>query len=124
MINYTAMGAIVRGSRWPPANDNLTVRVTKSSGWPAGSNSWIWELLLSRSLSGGISDLTLTGSNKSITDNILSMDFYATPAQTAALEGSPDMIFRVELKSNNSGEISYYASLQGSARVRDYAGEG
>jgi len=123
MENYTGNGSIVRGSRWPPADDSLTVTLTKSSGWPDGADSWTWSLLLSRTWAGGDADLTLTADSVTIDGDELTATFHATPAETAALPGAGRTTYRVDLKSDDgAGDVSYYDVVQGEADVRDYSG--
>ena len=126
MQQYTqdAWGEIVRGSRWPPANDPFTIEITNTNGWPVGADSWTWEVLLSRAVAGSTPDLTLTAS-AGLDGNVLTLTFNATPAETAALPGGGRTKFYVDVRSTDgSGVVSYYDVVQGYAWARDPAGQG
>ena len=136
MQDYTQDGDIIRGSRWPAADEVLTIQLTKASGWPADADEWTWELCLSRTLRGGAPDLVLEASNVFVSDEILQCTFYATPAQTAALPGTGRTQFYVDLRSTETPGttttpapgasvdiVSYYDCVHGVAWVRNPAGE-
>jgi hypothetical protein len=134
MKDYTAYDDIVRGGRWPAAGDALTVQITNDSGWPAGADGWLWELLLSRTLRGGTPDLALAADSVSVADDVLTLTFHAAPDETLSLPGSGRQQFYVEVRSTEgggttttgSGEppvVSYYDCVQGTAVVRNPAGE-
>jgi len=124
MLDYTRneWGDIVRGSMWPPAEDPFTIELTNTNGWPAGADAWTWEVILSRIRAGGTADLVLTAS-ASVDGNVMTLEFNATGAETAGLPGSGRTKFRVDVRSDNAGETSYYDVLQGFAWVRDPVGE-
>jgi hypothetical protein len=115
--NYTADEPIIRGSKWPPADDVVTVTVTKGSGWPGGSDSWTWELAFATR--GGTSVLDATSASAGISGNDMVLTFSLTVAQTALLVGGKPATYKVELKSTNGAVVSYYDDLAGEARVRD-----
>lgn len=119
-------GPIVRGGRWPAADDSLSVVVEKSSGWPAAAaTTWTWKLLFSRTEKGGSADLELTASAAEISDTTITLTFAATPAQTAQLSGAGKITFHVDLQSTDAdGIVSYYPTVAGTAAVRDATGQG
>ena len=124
MVDYTEKGEIIRGSQWPPGGDDLTIRLTRSSGW-VGADAWTWKLLFSRTLRGGTPDLALTATNASVAGTLLTLTFKAEDTETAALPAARKDTFHVELQSTDgSGDVGYWDAAQGSARVRDVAGEG
>ena len=123
MIDYTENGEIVRGSRWPAGDDDVTITITKSTGWPAAAaSSWVWKLCLASRRSGGAADLELTASSKTINGTSISLAFSASAAETATLPGSGSKQFDVDLKSTDGAEVSIWDALQGKAKVRDAAG--
>jgi hypothetical protein len=122
--DYTANADIVRGSRWPPADDNITIQITKSSGWPASADSWTWTMVLSRTTRGGTADLEIEADSASVDGNVLTLTFHATSAETAALPAGKGRYY-VEVKSDDGADgVSYYDCVAGTANVRDAAGEG
>ena len=124
--DYTEDGDIIRGSRWPPAEDVLTVEITNTGGWPAGADGWIWSLALSRTARGGTPDVELTADSADVAGNVLTLTFHATSAETAALPAGKGR-FYVEVKSDDGDDpavVSYYDCVAGTANVRDAAGEG
>jgi hypothetical protein len=126
MEDYTrsAWGEIVRGSRWPPAADPFTIEITNTNGWPVGADGWTWEVLLSRATAGDSPDLTLSAS-ADLDEGVLTLTFQAAPEETAGLPGSGRTRFFVDVRSTDgSGVVSYYDCVQGSAWVRDPAGQG
>ena len=124
--DYTDDGDIIRGSRWPPAEDVVTVSITNTGGWPAGAAAWDWSLLLSRTWRGGTVDLELDAQDVDIVGNVLSATFFATSAKTAALPAGKGR-YAVEIKSDDGGDpasVSFYDCVAGTANVRNAAGEG
>jgi len=124
MLNYTqdAWGDAVRGSRWPPAADPFTIRITNTGGWPAGADEWTWEVLLSRATAGGTPELVLTASAE-VAGDVLTLTFSALPTQTAALPGNGRVRFLVDVRSTDgAGVVSYYDCVHGFAWVRDSVG--
>ncbi len=120
----TGWGDVIRGSRWPVADDTFTVRITNSSGWPQDADQWTWEVLLSRATAGADADLTLTAA-ASLDGNTMILTFHATPLQTDSLPGTGRRRFYVDVRSTDGAEtVSYYDCVQGFAWVRDPAGQG
>jgi hypothetical protein len=131
MQDYTAgPGEIIRGSRWPAADESLLVILTKVNGWPAGSDDWTWELLLSHSARGGDPDLAVEAETATVSgegDTVMTLEFSLTAAETASLPGEGRQEFHVDVRSTDDGEapvVCYYDCVQGTAWVRDPAGEG
>ncbi len=123
--NFTPDGDIVRGGRWPPADDSISVTVTKSSGWPVGAGAWTWKLRLSRQRAGGAADLELTSDGAEIDGSDIVLTFHATSAQTAALPGAGRTKLAVQLYSDDgAGVVSQYPPGAAYAYVSDPAGEG
>lgn len=135
MWNYTETPTgipveVVRGSRWPPGDDDLSIKLIKSSGWPAAAHdgTWTWTLSFHQELKGGTPDMVLTSITASLDGVDLVLTFRALPADTAALSGEARKKFYVDLESNDGGAgggvDSYYDQAQGYAWVRDWAGPG
>ena len=120
--DYTELDDIVRGSRWPPAEDVLTLEITNTGGWPGGADGWDWSLLLSRTRRGGAVDLELDAQSVSVAGNVLSATFFATDDETDSLPAGKGRYY-VEVKSDNAGDVSFYDCVAGTANVRDAAGE-
>lgn len=119
---YTTNNEIIRGSQWPPADETCSVVITKTNGWPSGADTWTWKMHLSRNLSGGTPDLTLTASDVSVSSNDLTAKFSATPTETDSLPATG--WYRVDIESvDGSGVSSFWDAVQGRASVRDSAGE-
>ena len=128
--NYTDPDMIVRGSRWPPAEDLVTVAILNAGGWPVDVEDWEWFLHLSRSPRGDPSDLVLDANTVALAANTVTLTFFATAAQTLQLphirQGEPRM-FYVDVRSvdpDEADETSFYDCVSGFAWVRNYAGEG
>lgn len=128
--NYTNPDVIIRGSRWPPAEDVVTVQITNTAGWPADADDWDWYLHISRSPRGDPSDLVLTAITVAILGNVLILTFFATDVQTLTLrhvaQGEPRMHY-VSIRSTDPDDgdaASFYDCVSGFAWVRNYAGEG
>jgi len=124
MQDYTPDSSIVRGSRWPPAGDVLTVEITNTGGWAAGADGWTWSLCLSRTRRGGTPDLEIEADSAALNGTVMTLTFTATSAETAALPAGKGR-FNVEIKSDDgAGAVSYYDCVAGTASVRDSDGEG
>lgn len=127
--NYTDPDMLIRGSRWPPAEDVVNVQITNPGGWPADADDWDWYLHLSRSPRGDPSDLVLDAVAVALVGNVIGLNFVATAVQTLTLrhvrQGEPRP-FYVSIRSvdGDTDEVSFYDCVSGIAWVRNYAGEG
>lgn len=123
MLNYTKTdagpGDIVIGSQWP-AEGYLTVSLTRTGGWPAGTADRTWKLHVSVDRLGGAPDMSLTASAAVVTDTVLALTFQATPAQTAALAAGRNY---VEIEAEEGSNTQYYPTAAGTAQVRYPASE-
>lgn len=124
MKNLTEEYEIVRGGRWPPAEDYAEFTILNVGGWPVGADGWTWQLCLSRVLRGGTPDLTLDAEYADLTGNVITARFHATAAETAALPGAAAQTFYADIKSTNGAVVSYYDIVQCTARVRSAPGPG
>ncbi len=118
MKNYTAAEPIIRGSRWPPGEDVLTMVITKSTNWPADADTWTWTLAFAER-GDDSADAELEAASVSVSDAVLTLTFSMTGAQSAALPGSGKVILRVELVSVDGAVTSYYYDMTGEATVYD-----
>jgi len=126
MSDYTpaSPGDIIRGSRWPPAEDYCEVRIENEGGWPAGADGWDWDMLLSRTQRGGTPDLTLDAEHVSLDGDWIIARFHADDSETATLPATRGLFF-VEIKSTDGGGgVHFYDVVAGTAQVRNAAGEG
>lgn len=128
--DYTYSGEIVRGSRWPPAEDVLIIEITNEAGWPGDVESWLWELVLSRNLSGGAEDLAIEADSVVLAETILTLNFHIEAEDTEDLPAAGGA-FKVDVRSNDGTEsapgtvgLCYYPCVAGTAKVRNPAGEG
>lgn len=127
--NYTDPDVIIRGSRWPPAEDDVSVAILNSAGWPADADDWDWYMHISRSPRGDPSDLVLDADTVNLAANTITLTFHATAVQTLTLphvqQGDPRQ-FYVDIRSvdGDTDEVSFYDCVSGFAWVRNYAGEG
>lgn len=124
MKKYTEEEPIIRGSRWPPGEDDVTLTVTHPSGWPADADTWTWELRVAQNNADEV-DVTLEASSASIDGNDITLLFHATPTNTADILGSGRTIVRIELVSY-SGDgtvtddtLSYWYDMTGQGLVYD-----
>lgn len=116
-LNYTALtGPIVRGGRWPPADGNIRVILTRTQdgaalNWPIGADAWTWQLRISRDQWGGTPDLTLAAASVSLSNNVITLLFYATEAQTATLPSTDKRRYWIQVRSvDGTGEDGFYAT--------------
>ena len=136
MIDYTLDANdepidVVRGGEWPPGGAPLTVTLTRATGWTT-EDEWTWALCFSRLNAGGTPDLVVTAATVSIGDNedagdneVLTLTFYLTAAETLALGGDTKQLFRVDLRSTDASDhLSYWDVVQGTATVRGASGQG
>jgi len=125
MTDYGNNLELVRGSQWPPGEQSKAIKLTRSSGWTSGEDTWTWELLFSRSLSGGTPDLAVEAYSVTSDSTTLTLLFKLTEEDTAALPGGTKQKFYVDLRSTDgSGNVSIWDEAQGYIRVRDAAGQG
>jgi len=118
-------GEMVRGARYPPGDDPVTVTITKPSGWPVLAPLWTWELLISRTLRDGTPDLTIASASAAVVGTVMTLTFVGTPAETATAPDSTKPCFNVDVRSTDgAGVPSIWKCVRGTVNVRDYAGEG
>ncbi len=119
--NYTSAEPVVRGSRWPPGEDVLTLVITKSTNWPADADTWTWKLLFAEqgAAAGATPEVELTAASASVSSAVITLTFFMTVAQSAVLTGEGKAVKRVELVSEDGAVVSYYYDMTGLATVYD-----
>lgn len=124
-INYTYSGELIRGSRWPPWDGEVTVTIKFTAGWPIGAELWTWLLRFSRENLGGTADLEVTADSVTRDDpnTALILKFIATPTQTLSLPPKVPK-FYVDISANDGVVLHIHDATQGYALVRLAAGHG
>jgi hypothetical protein len=122
--DYTTVGSIIRGSRWPPADLVLTIILTKTDNWGEAAEGWLWEFLLSRHQMGGTPDISTTAVTAIVESNVITLTFRLHPEDTELIPAFLDRV-HVDLRSTDEANvITYYDCVAGTADVRSGAGEG
>lgn len=124
--DYTDPDEIIRGSSWPPVDIYFGVRITHPIAWPVAAAGWTWTMQLSRQKRGSTPDLVITATSATIVGgDVMELAFKATSVQTTSLPGTEDVVYHVDIKSvGGLGSPSFYDCVQGTAQVRNAAGEG
>ncbi len=118
MSNY---GTVIKGGL-----DTWTVVLTDASGWPAGSNLWVWKMLIGKRETRTALELAITSTSSVITtvaaaNDTMTLVFDLTGVSSDTLEAGS---YYVEIEGLDVLNEYYYESVHGELTVREPEGGG